>query len=228
MAITSNATGDLIAIGESQGPFPGAPGGISQPFVIKISATTGNFLWLQQFQDYSASNGLLIGVNAVTVGPGNSIVVGGTSTEIGNLLCQGLCIGAGLKQQAFIAQLDDAMGSISWVKDFGTGAGDGVTSVAIAPDGSIFATGFTNGIMATGFTQPTDNFFILKLNQETVLWAQQFGAGPWKQGPEPGRGIQAATGPNGQLYVAAETEGSFSGYSNPTAVSEIFVASFGN
>jgi hypothetical protein len=229
-SIASDRNGDLLVIGQSQGDFPGTPDGSAMPFVVKIDAATGNSLWQQQFAAYSTANKVFLGIDSVATDASGNVFVGGASVAQGEELCSGLCLAPTLyDQEMFVAKIEGKGGSIDWAKSLGTGKGDGVTGLAITPNAQLYAVGFTNGLVASTFSQPQDDIFALKLDSNgEVLWAQQFGAGPWVQGPMPSRGVQAASDAYGDLLLVGETQGVFTGYSNATHISEIFVTKFSN
>jgi Beta-propeller repeat len=230
MSLSSTADGNLIGVGVSMGAFPGSPTAtVEAPFVVEFDGTTGTPIWQQAFSTYLSSTPSNTQFMSSAEDTAGDVLVGGASTSVSSELCEGLCdLPSTQGQSAIVAKLNGQTGEILWIKDFSTGEGDGVTGVAADPSGDMFAVGFTNGSIADGFTQPTENLFALKLSSSgTVVWAQQFGTGSWMQGLPPTKGIQAVSDASGNLFVAGETESAFPGISNPTNLGEAFAMKFG-
>ena len=233
--LTSDSSGNLYAIGVSLGAFPGVGGPAGTPlsptlpFVLKIDGANGNILWQQTLSSYLSgieSSALLF---ALSLDNSGNVVVGGALTSAGGELCEGQCnVPTVQNQSAFLAKLNGLDGGLVWSKVITSGLGDGITGVATDQQGNIFGVGFTNGVLADGFSQPTQDFFAIKTDTNgDVDWVQQFGAGPWKYSLLPTTGIQAATDQTGNLLIGGVTQGAFPGMSNPTSLGEVFVIKFG-
>jgi hypothetical protein len=230
-AMTSDSQGNLVIVGESLGNFPGVESATTiNPFAVKLNGTNGDILWQQVFTSEVPTPQTILGFFGIAADGNNDILIGGATTTNSVGLCTGICNEANLpyiyEQSAIVAKLNGQTGNVMWFKDFNTGLGDGVTGIAVDANNNAFAVGFTNGSMADGFTQPTDDLFALKIDTNAnVLWAQQFGTGPGKSLSL--IGIQAATDFSGNLLVGGETTGAFPGNTNPTGLGEAFVIKFG-
>lgn len=234
IGVTSDSAGNLIAIGESIGSFPGNATATSPvPYAVKFNGTTGDIIWQQTFSTEMPTAQTLLEFMSIKVDGNDNVLIGGATTTNAIGLCAGLCIATNLpyiyEQSAVVAKLNGQTGSVMWFKDFSTGLGDGVTGVTVDAHNNVFAVGFTNGSMADGYTQPTDDLFALKMDTDgNVIWAQQFGAGPWtSQGLLPYIGIQATTDSSGNLFVGGESTGALPGNTNTTGLGEAFVIKFG-
>jgi hypothetical protein len=172
---------------------------------------------------------LFLGMDTIASdGNGNALVAGAMTTYPFGL-CEGQCNYQGFPsdQSAVVAKLDSATGDLIWFKYYYTGAGEGFTGTAVDTSGNYYAVGFTNGIWADGFTQPTDDFVALKMDSNgNPIWAQQFGTGTWTTGGAPWVGIQATTDTTGNLYVTGSTEDAFPGNTNPNQLGEAFLLKF--
>jgi hypothetical protein len=231
IGLTSDSQGNLIATGESIGTFPGnATSKTAVPYVVKFNGSTGDIIWKQTFSAEMSTAQTLLSFASITTDSNNNILIGGATTTSPLGLCQGLCnLPSVNDQSAVVAKLNGATGTVMWFKGFSTGLGDGATGVTVDSNNNAFAVGFTNGSMADGFTQPTDDLFALKMDTNgNVIWAQQYGAGIWTSpGEVPYIGIKATTDTAGNLFVGGETTGALPGNSNPTGLGEAFVIKFG-
>ena len=223
--LTSDANGGVYATGSTTGSFPGTPGASSQSsvandsFVLKLNGATGAKTWVSQIEQSAGSN---IGPFSIAVDPsGNPVVAGAVSTE-------GISVGFGADANAsgFVAKYSTVDGSPIWNKTFSTGKGDQLTGVAVATSGDVFVVGFTNGVFASGFSQPTEDIVLLELGTDgSNVSARQFGTGPLISGSitsEP----QVTVGASGEVIVGAGTQGAYPGFANPDNMTQMFLMSF--
>jgi hypothetical protein len=205
-ALTLDNAGDIYFAGTTSGPFPGASTGAVQPFLSKVSGATGNALWNIRIANGSSGNLYPFGLTANALGV----------TVAGAISSGGIAIGlaADSASQGFINQYSTTDGSLKWNKLISSGAGDEITDIAATQSGTFVLTGNTNGLLAPGFTQPTNNVFLAQIAQDgTNLSAIQLGTGPLLNGGVP-NGPVIATGPTGQVYVGVPTQGSYAGFQN--------------
>lgn len=221
--LTVDGSGNILIIGS--GGLPGYtntnPGA---PLVVKIDGSTGDILWGQSLASYSINKGIIL--FGVATDSQDDVVVGGataTSTQTGISLSYDPAPSA----QCILAKLNGMTGNTVWVKQFGTGAGDQIYSVAVDSSDNILATGTTLGIFASPFVQPQDLNFAMKFEPSGQdIWVQQFGNGLILNVSVNG-GPQAAVDAQGNLLVGGDTQGAFYGFSNPNNAVELFLAKFG-
>ncbi len=221
--LTVDGSGNILIIGN--GGLPGYTNtNPSAPLVVKIDGSTGDILWGQSLASYLTSEGMIL-FGIATDSQGN-VVIGGataTSTQTGISLSYDPAPSA----QCILAKLASTTGSAMWVKQFGTGAGDQIYSVAVDASDNVLAAGTTLGVFASPYTQPQDLDFVVKFTpggQDT--WVQQFGNGLILNVSVNG-GPQVVVDTLGNLLVGGGTQGAFSGFSNPKNAVEMFLAKFG-
>ncbi|WP_420638471.1 SBBP repeat-containing protein [Candidatus Poriferisocius sp.] len=96
----------------------------------------------------------------------------------------------------------DADGTLEWVRQFGTDATDWGQGAAVAPDGGLYVTGYTEGALGGPGAGDKDVFVVRLTPDGDTAWATQIGteALDWTQG--------VGAGPDGGVLVAGSTEGS--------------------
>ena len=97
----------------------------------------------------------------------------------------------------------DADGNQQWIRQFGTDATEWGQGSALAPDGGLYVTGYTEGDFGAPNAGDKDLFVTRLSAQGEMLWVTQLGseALDWTQG--------VGIGPDGGVLVAGSTEGSF-------------------
>jgi hypothetical protein len=102
----------------------------------------------------------------------------------------------------------DTEGNVKWVRQWGSTEFEMATSVAVAPDGSIYVAGFTYGHLDgnTNAGEFTGDAFVTRYHPEgNRLWTRLLGTNRHDQ-------AEALTvGPDGTLYVVGSTEGRMDG-----------------
>jgi hypothetical protein len=136
----------------------------------------------------------LKGTGALTAIAGNSardefVVCGNAMGAVSDLNTNGTAGGDG-KSDIFIAKLNATTGAPVWAHQFGSAGTQTCNALALADDGSIYATGTFNGTLDLGngiafptvYTSPTAAIWVVKFNADgTALSKNSFG-------PEPGTG----------------------------------------
>jgi len=136
--------------------------------------------------------------------------VGGVAvSSCGNVVAAGHTMGTfpGKKKagqaDAFVVRYT-SKGKQQWLREFGTTGNEQVTGVAIAPCGSIYVVGYTNGTFPKQTNAGGYDGFIAKFSTGgTRLWVRQFGTAA----DDMPRGIAVA--PSGYVYVTGMTYGAF-------------------
>ena len=97
----------------------------------------------------------------------------------------------------------DAEGNQQWIRHIGTDATDWGQGSALAPDGGLYVTGYTEGDLS-GSSAGDKDLFAVRLSADGSLdWATQLGSAAldWTQG--------VGLGPDGGVLLAGSTEGDF-------------------
>lgn len=181
--------GSIYVGGFTDGDFAGPNQGSADVWLARFDGD-GNELWRRQFGsdqwdrgfDLSAFDGgaYISGYSAGTLDP---------DTDLGGF-------------DGFAARFD-ADGNQQWVRQFGTDATDWGQGSALAPDGGLYVTGYTEGDFG-GPNAGDKDLFVLRLSPDGEQeWVTQLGseALDWTQGV----GLR----PDGGVLVAGSTEGSF-------------------
>jgi hypothetical protein len=134
--ITVDGQDNVIISGQSTDALNGGTHlfNSNQAFVAKYDSQ-GTQAWIQQFDSLPSTSGL-----AVTVDAGNNVIVGG---QVNGQLNSSTTYGGG--QDAFVAQLDSATGTVLKTTQYGGTGDQSVTSVAVAADGNFIVAGNENG-----------------------------------------------------------------------------------
>ncbi len=181
--------GSVYVGGFTDGDFAGPNQGSADVWLARFDGD-GNELWRRQFGsdqwdrgfDVSAFDGgaYISGYSAGTLDP---------DTDLGGF-------------DGFVARFD-ADGNQQWVRQFGTDATDWGQGSALAPDGGLFVTGYTEGDFG-GPNAGDKDLFVVRLSPDgEQQWVTQLGSDTldWTQG--------VGLGPDGSVLVAGSTEGSF-------------------
>ena len=181
--------GSVYVGGFTDGDFASPNQGSADVWLARFDAG-GSELWRRQFGGPGWDRGF-----DMTAFDGGAYVTGYTAstldpeTDLGGF-------------DGFAARYDDE-GNQQWVRQFGTDATDWGQGSALAPDGGLYVTGYTEGDL-NGPNAGDKDLFAVRLRPDgTVAWAAQFGseALDWTQG--------VGTGPEGGMLMAGSTEGSF-------------------
>jgi hypothetical protein len=213
IALAAGPDGSVIAVGTYIGtvdfdPGPGVDSHTSkfdtpEPFVVKLAAD-GSFAWVRTFPSLDFGSGTPY---AVVVASDGSLYVGGNFEGGIDLDPR-----PGMGEQegnanGFLVKLDGA-GNFVWGRALGgpNCGGNGVTGLALAGDGSLWATGSSNGICPL---DPADPDGSDSLDQRTFV----AGFSPsgsylrsWRIFRD-GNFSSIAVGPDDSIYVGAEFHG---------------------
>lgn len=117
------------------------------------------------------------------------------------------------KADGFVAKLGSD-GAVVWLTQIGTAEIDQLTSIAVAPDGSVFATGQTEGAFPGQTNAGSSDIVVVKLRPDgTQDWIKQFGTDQKERtdGVPDDRSVGLTIDNAGDLYVAGSTQGTFMG-----------------
>jgi hypothetical protein len=199
--------------GSTSGTLPDQTSSGGQDVYVRSYDSRGRIRWTRRFGtpgDDQARNGVL------AAGP-NLVVVGGS--VVGALDGQT----ASGREDAFLRAYD-RRGNELWTVQFGSAGVDFVRGVAIAKDGSIFASGQTRGQLQP--PQQTVDGFVMRLARDgTVQWYKEIATPPHPSlGPRNDPTVKIAVTEEA-VYVAGHTQGSFPGFTNAGGL-DSFVARF--
>jgi len=162
-SVTIAPDGSIIAAGVTFRNPEGASQSIDDATVAKVRPD-GTVIWTKT---YPGGGGDMF--QAVTVAPDGSIIAVGYTTGGGDFpATKG-------GQDAVIAKISPD-GSLVWAKTYGGSDMDWFTSVAIDPDGSILAAGFTSGGGDFPVTKGFQDAVIAKISPDGALdWLKTYG-----------------------------------------------------
>ena len=105
--------------------------------------------------------------------------------------------------------------TIEWIRQFGSAASDGASSVAVTPEGT-YVVGGTAGVLAGQSNSGGFDAFVIKYDAVgNVVWTRQFGTNFHDSG------YDVAVDSTG-VYVVGGTDGVLPGYAN-TGTTDVFV-----
>jgi Beta-propeller repeat len=114
---------------------------------------------------------------------------------------------------AFVAKFD-VSGTPVWTQQLGSSKDDLAYGVAVDGSGNVYVAGTTSGTLPTASSAGNDDAFVAKFDSSGARqWISQFGSSNPGGGFENAFGV--AVGPDGSVFVAGDTDGSFSGATNP-------------
>jgi hypothetical protein len=180
--------GSIYVGGFTDGDFASANQGSADVWLARFDAD-GNELWRRQFGGPAWDRGF-----DVTAFDGGAYITGYTAST--------LDAGTDLGGFDGFAARYDAEGNQQWVRHIGTDATDWGQGSALAPDGGLYMTGYTEGALSGSHAGDKD-LFAVRINVDgSLAWATQLGTAAldWTQG--------VGVGPEGGMLIAGSTEGS--------------------
>lgn len=199
-SVATDSQGNLYALGVTKGYLGGNTHvGGSDVFLTKYD-TDGNQLWTQQLgTPANESPGRYLPNMGLVIDAGDNIYISGT-TE-GSFSGQ---TNAG-SSDVFVARYD-TNGVLGWLRQFGTGADDRVSGLAIDRDGNINLTGRTNGSWGDRPAVGGGDTYILKLDSNgNFISTDLIGT----SGEDIVRDITSDR--SGNIYLSGRTTGAFEG-----------------
>ena len=179
--------GSIYVGGFTDGDFASPNQGSADVWLARFDAG-GNELWRRQFGGPAWDRGF-----DVTAFDGGAYVTGYTAS----VLDPGTDLGG---FDGFAARYG-ADGDQQWIRQFGTDATDWGQGSALAPDGGLYVTGYSEGGL-DGPNAGDKDLIAVRLRPDGGLaWATQIGSAAldWTQG--------VGTGPEGGMLMAGSTEG---------------------
>lgn len=179
--------GSIYVGGFTDGDFASTNQGSADVWLARFD-TDGNELWRRQFGGPAWDRGF-----DVTAFDGGAYITGYTAST--------LDAGTDLGGFNGFAARYDADGNQQWVRHIGTDATDWGQGSALAPDGGLYMTGYTEGALSGSHAGDKD-VFAVRINVDgSLAWATQLGTAAldWTQG--------VGAGPEGGMLIAGSTEG---------------------
>ncbi len=211
----ADANGNVYVAGFTAGAFQASNQGQLDAFVAKFDVN-GTPVWTQQLG--SSKDDLAYGVAVDS--SGNVYVAGTTSGTLPTASSAG-------NDDAFVAKFDSS-GARQWISQFGSsnpgGGFENAFSVAVGPDGSVFATGDTDGSFS-GATNPdpgNTDAFVTKLDPSTGTraWTKQLGV----IGNDTAYGVTVDG--SGNVDIGGATEGTLPGSNASSGLKDGFLAQY--
>lgn len=167
--------------------------------LIKLTAATGEVLWVKQLGTVSADDWP---AGVALDGTGNVLITGTTtgSLETGKP-------NAG-SYDFFLARFSAATGDLLWTRQYGGPSLDVASGIAIDGSGGVFITGETQGALQPGVANAGSlDAFLVKVKATTgdQLWVRQFGSA----GQD--RPASVAVDNTGNAFVTGYTDGNLAG-----------------
>jgi hypothetical protein len=197
------SNGDIVFVGSLRGTidFGGGPmastGPAADGFVVKLDAL-GNHKWSKRFGDASSQL-----ANAVAIGPGGVIYVGGQmsgSADFGDGVIKTSAGG----DDAFLAKFDPD-GNVVWSKLYGDASSQSIVRLATTAAGQVVAAGVFSGSIDFGkgavMSAGLQDSFVIKVDDAGFFASSRFIAGPGFDSIE-GVAVDAA----GNVVITGEFE----------------------
>jgi hypothetical protein len=238
ISLAADSAGNAYAVGFSTNSFPGSntgsncvPSGVNTenctpPFLVKLDASTGHQVWLQQQQSMASFNSDYL-ANVAVDGSGNVYVSGLNGAPVsGNVSAP----------QLLVARFDPTTGDEIWQQNiFAATSTSGPSPIpldglglAIDNAGNPVISGLTGiSLLPGSFQSPPQDVFVAKLNASGQgTWVQQFGTGAETAtiGDFPQNSVIIDNRNN--VFVSGMTTGAFPGFSNPSGADEIYLTKF--
>jgi uncharacterized delta-60 repeat protein len=172
-ALATGPDGSVYVTGSASG---GGAGG--QDAVVAKYSATGDLVWKQTLGGANSDVG-----NSISVGTDGSVYVVGTT------------LGTGAGERDFLVTKYSASGHLVWSKTLGGASVEQGYGIAVAPDGSVYVTGFTNSAGAG-----SSDLLLAKYTAAGELaWQKALGG----TSSDRGNGISVAA--DGSVYIAGQT-----------------------
>jgi hypothetical protein len=177
----------------------GSAGG-DDVFLVRFNSSSGTKVWTRMLGSTNDEEGLAVAVDRNSV---DAVYVGGYTKATSRTGLPGSTGGLGGNSDAFLARYT-MNGSLVWLRQFGSGDDDGCLGVAVYQS-EIYATGFTDGIMASSGNAEMEDIFVARITAlGVVAWTAQLGS------PGNDRGLGIAVDVSG-VYVTGRAGGSLNG-----------------
>jgi len=195
--ISVDSNGNIYVVGYTRGDLNGNINeGNGDAYIVKYGSD-GTPLWTSQFGTSEMDRSL----DSTAASDGSLYAVGFTG---GDLEGNGNLGGS----DAFVAKYN-LEGVSQWTRQFGTDSTDSARSVAVDPDGNVYAAGSTQGNFDGNVNAGDYDAFVTKYNSDGAgLWSLQFGTSYREEV------MDMAVDSSGSIYVVGFTGGDLEGNGN--------------
>lgn len=208
-SIAIDRSGNIFVAGQTKGAFegfvngggncdgtPAAPKPCNDAFLTKYNAD-GTIAWIRQWGTIGNDEAMSVVVD----NSGNIYVAGTTWGQIDG------CANAGITD-IFLSKWNTD-GYKEWTKTLGSNGIDGSMAAAVDAEGNIYVTGYTNGDLDGNTGTGDFDLFLAKWRSDgSREWTKLLGTAA----SEAGNAITVDK--SGNIFVAGDTAGSFSGFAN--------------
>jgi hypothetical protein len=204
LGVSMSSDGFIYVGGFTDGSFAAESAGSADVWLAKFDGD-GTEVWRRQFGGEGWDRGF-----DVTAFDGGAYITGYTASVLDPATNRDGFDG-------FAARFD-ADGNLEWISQVGTDAADWGQGSSLAPDGGLYFTGYTEGVLGDAHAGRKDAFVVRMSPSGDIIWTRQFGTPEldWPQG--------VGTTADGGVLLAGSTEGSLGG---PNAgLRDAFIASF--
>ena len=203
--IVADAAGNTYAVGSTKK----TPGDFTDAFVTKLDAS-GTEVWTISIS-YSATNDV---ANAVALDQAGHVYV--TGSTLGDL--------DGDREDAFVAQLDNATGDVLWTSFYGGQGDQRGAGVRTDAAGNAYVVGSVHVFENGGPTGRIETFLVQYDSEGKQGWVQQIGFGTGSDASVSGAAVAVSAG---NVWIAGSTTGTFPGQTgHGVDQSDAFVAKF--
>lgn len=191
VASAIDSEGHVYVLGNSDGSLGSFVNQGEQDVFLRKYDSTGAMIWQQMLGATESAEGFGLAID----GDDNIVVVGQVEGDLTSSVIGG-------STDTFVTKYDKT-GQELFTQQISPTSSDGARDVAIAADGSIFLTGYTNSAYAAGETYGGgSDGYVTKLNADgTLAWHRQFGGA----GEDVGEVIAVDTA--GDIFVASREDG---------------------
>jgi hypothetical protein len=204
LGVSMSPDGFIYVGGFTEGSFAAENAGSADVWLAKFDGD-GTEVWRRQFGGEGWDRGF-----DVTAFDGGAYITGYTAS----------ILDPATNRDGFdgFAARFGADGNLEWISQVGTDAADWGQGSSLAPDGGLYFTGYTEGVLGDAHAGRKDAFVVRMSPSGDIIWTRQFGTPEldWPQG--------VGTTADGGVLLAGSTEGSLGG---PNAgLRDAFVASY--
>ena len=204
LGVSMSPDGFIYVGGFTEGSFAAENAGSADVWLAKFDGD-GTEVWRRQFGGEGWDRGF-----DVTAFDGGAYITGYTASVLDLATDREGFDG-------FVARFD-ADGNLEWISQVGTDAADWGQGSSLAPDGGLYFTGYTEGVLGDAHAGRKDAFVVRMSPSGDIIWTRQFGTPEldWPQG--------VGTTADGGVLLAGSTEGHLGG---PNAgLRDAFIASY--
>jgi hypothetical protein len=203
-AIALDGAGGVYVSGVTYGNLGGSNAGQNDAWLARFGSS-GNVIWIRQFGTSAAD----LARGAAPDAAGGVYLCGVTYGDLGGSSSGG--------DDAWLVRYDSA-GNQTWVRQFGSSAGDVAYDAASDGSGGVYLSGYTNGSLGGPNAGDFDAFVARYDSGGNQTWIRQFGS----SGAD--LAYEVSTDGAGGVYVSGDTNGVIGG--STAGLSDAWIARF--